>query len=128
VTWNGATLDPTNPVLIYHTEIASLSSDHQLEFMRTGQFVSNGLLICSSESHAVNLYLPSGTSVQRGGGLATEMFVQVMSSVSHKTLLTRASQSQGDTDHYNGLWHCGLERIPSHQITVGIYRRGEIAM
>jgi len=122
VKWNGTTLDLKNPVLIYHTEIASLSPDNQLEFIRTGKFIRNGLLICSSGSHAVNWYLPSGTSVQRGGGLTTEMFVQVVSSVSNKSLLTH---SQDDADHYNGLWCCGLKGMPSHQITVGIYRKGE---
>ena len=122
VIWNGTTINPKTPILIYHDEILL---DHD-----TIPTVENsngpGDLVCKSENHEEALWRRSnGVTVPTNGD-----YRRVQSPAGSLPSLSRLSiiEDLTSTDpQYNGLWVCVLrineEDLIDNFVYVGIYSR-----
>ena len=125
--WNGTTIDPNTPILIYHDEILL---DH-VTIPTVENSNDPGDLVCRSENHEEARW-------RRSNGMTapptSEDYRRVQSSAGSLPSLSRLSTIEDLTSidpQYNGLWVCVLrnntvineQNLIDNFVYVGIYSR-----
>ena len=126
VIWNGTTIDPNTPILMYHDEILL---DHDT-IPTVGNSNGPGDLVCRSENHEeARWHRPSGVTAPTSGD-----YRRVQSPAGSLPSLSRLSTIEDLTStdpQYNGLWVCVLQNdtvineqdLIDNFVYVGIYSR-----